>query len=398
MDDAELEQLLYDLESDRVERKASISDRDKICQAICAFANDLPNHRRPGVLFMGVYDDSSCANLLITDRLLTTLSDWRSNGNILPFPSMIVQKRIIRGCELVVIIVEPSYDTPVRYEGRTWIRVGPRRAVATVQEERRLAEKRRGRDVPFDLHPISHAAVSDLDDALFYRTYLPSAVPGDIIEQNGRTYEQQLASMRFITPEPDHTPTVLGLLVLGKDPRQFVGGAYIQFLRISGSELTDPIINQKEIDGPLPDLLRRLDEILELNISIATDITSQPREIRQPDYPIVALQQLARNAIMHRTYESTNAPVRITWFSDRVEIQNPGGPFGQVTQENFGDPGIADYRNPHLAEAMKNLGYVQRFGIGISLARRELEKNSNPPLEFTLRSSYVLATIKRHSN
>lgn len=54
MDDAELEKLLKDLESDRVERKASPSDRDKIRQAICAFANDLPNHQKPGVLFMGL--------------------------------------------------------------------------------------------------------------------------------------------------------------------------------------------------------------------------------------------------------------------------------------------------------------------------------------------------------
>ncbi len=395
MDDAELERLLYDLESDRVERKASISDRDKICQAICAFANDLPHHRQPGVLFIGVNDDSSCAKLPITDRLLTTLSDWRSNGNILPFPGMIVQMRILRGCELVVVIVEPSYDTPVRYEGRTWVRVGPRRAVATVEEERRLAEKRRSRDIPFDLHPISYATLSDLDDALFYRTYLPAAIPGDIIEQNGRTYEQQLASMRFITPEPDQTPTVLGLLVVGKDPREFVPGAYIQFLRIEGTELTDPIKDQKEVDGPLPDILKWLDEILELNISIATDITSQSREIRQPDYPIGALQQLVRNAIMHRTYESTNAPVRISWFSDRIEMQNPGGPFGQVNRENFGDPGITDYRNPHLAEAMKNLGYVQRFGVGIALARRELEKNGNPPPKFTIAGDHVLATIRR---
>ena len=59
--------------------------------------------------------------------------------------------------------------------------------------------------------------------------------------------------------------------------------------------------------------------------------------------------------------------------------QSPGGPFGQVNRQNFGRPGITDYRNPHLAEAMKNLGYVQRFGIGIQLARSELQKNGNPP-------------------
>ncbi|MFP5269400.1 hypothetical protein [Coleofasciculus sp.] len=50
MNDQELATLLNDLESDRVERKALISDRSIIRQAICAFANDLPNHQQPGVL------------------------------------------------------------------------------------------------------------------------------------------------------------------------------------------------------------------------------------------------------------------------------------------------------------------------------------------------------------
>ena len=94
-------------------------------------------------------------------------------------------------------------------------------------------------------------------------------------------------------------------------------------------------------------------------------------------------------------YEGTNAPVRITWFSDRIEIQNPGGPFGQVNRENFGQPGITDYRNPHLAEAMKNLGFVQRFGMGILLARKELEKNGNPPLEFVAEEAHLLVTLRR---
>ena len=71
MDDAELQQLLRDLESDRVERKASISEKDKICQAICAFANDLPDHRKPGVVFVGVNDDGSCGQRAGTDTVVT---------------------------------------------------------------------------------------------------------------------------------------------------------------------------------------------------------------------------------------------------------------------------------------------------------------------------------------
>ncbi|MEQ9373352.1 MAG: ATP-binding protein [Coleofasciculus chthonoplastes F3-SA18-01] len=395
MNDQELAILLNDLESDRVERKASIADRNIIRQAICAFANDLPNHQQPGVLFIGVNNDGTCANLPITDQFLLTLSDIRSDGNILPFPCMIVQKRTISGCELVVVIVEPSDDPPVRFNGRIWVRVGPRRATATRQEERRLAEKRRAKDLPFDILPLPSASLDDLDLDLFRRVYLPSSLAIDILEENERSIEQQLTSMRFATVEPQPKPTVLGVLVVGSDPRQFLPGAYIQFLRIDGSELTDPIKDQKEIGGSLPDLLRILDATLQAHISIATDITAQPIEMRQPDYPIVALQQLTRNAVMHRIYEGTYAPVRITWFNDRIEIQNPGGPFGQVTKQNFGQPGVTDYRNPHLAEAMKNLGYVQRFGVGIQLARKELQKNGNPPLEFVVEDAHLLVTLKK---
>jgi predicted HTH transcriptional regulator len=72
MTDQELESLLNDLESDRVERKESISEGDKIRQAICAFASDLPDYRQPGVLFIGANDRGEGVALPITDQLLKT--------------------------------------------------------------------------------------------------------------------------------------------------------------------------------------------------------------------------------------------------------------------------------------------------------------------------------------
>jgi ATP-dependent DNA helicase RecG len=395
MDDEELRYLLRDLESDRVERKASLADKDRICEAICAFANDLPNHRVPGVLFVGVNDDGSCAEFPVTDQLLRELADTRSNGNITPFPSMTVQKRTIDGCDVAVVVVQPSDAPPVRYRGRTWIRVGPRRDIATPEEERRLAEKRRAADLPFDIRPVMQATIDDLDLDLFRRVYLPSALPTEILDQNSRSFEEQLAALRFAAAGPNSVPTALGIVVCGKDPRQFIPGDYIQFLRIEGTGLTDPIKHQREIGGALPDLLRMLDEMFEAHVSIASDVVAQPVEVQRPDYPLVALQQLGRNAVLHRTYEGTNAPVRMTWFNDRIEILSPGGPFGQVNRDNFGQPGITDYRNPHLAEAMKNLGYVQRFGFGIPLTRQELARNGNPPPEFVIEGAHVLAVIRR---
>jgi ATP-dependent DNA helicase RecG len=276
---------------------------------------------------------------------------------------------------------------------RVWIRVGPRRAPASAHEELRLAERRRAKDLPFELRPFPSATLADLNLHFFLNKYLPNALAPEVVAQNQRTPEEQLTSLRFMSLEG--CPTALGLLVVGREPRAYLPGAYIQFLRINGTRLTDPIQDRREIAGPLFQVLRQLDETLSTQVQVATVVPPSGAEIRSPDYPMTALQQIARNAVLHRTYEGTNAPVRVYWFTDRVEIHNPGGPYGQVSRENFGAPGAADYRNPHLAEAMKALGFVQRFGVGIPMARDALQQNGNPAPEFHIEDTHVLAVMRR---
>jgi len=397
MTDKELETLLDDLESDRTECKESMADGDRIRQVICAFANDLPDHRKPGVLFIGVNDQGGPVGLDITDQMLQNLASMRADGNILPFPSIDVQKRPLKGSDVAVVIVHPSDATPVKFKGVVWIRSGPRRGIANLDDERRLNEKRRFRDLPADIRPIVGAELDTIDELLFRRTYLPSAVAAEVMEQNQRSREHQLIASKFAHPGPPVCPTVLGVLTVGKAPTDWVPGAYVQFLRIDGTALGDPVRNQKEIRGPLPDLLDELEDLIKNNLQSSTDFTTGPVEIRTSDYPIVALQQIVRNAILHRTYESTNAPVRLYWFNDRVEIHNPGGPYGQVTKQNFGQPGAYDYRNPNLAAVMKELGYVQRFGYGITLARNEMAKNGNPLPEFQVEDTHVAVILRRHA-
>lgn len=395
MDDAALEAFLGDLESDRVERKESLSDPDRVRQAICAFANDLPGHGQPGVVFIGVRDDGSCAGLTVTDELLLGLSHMKDDGAIQPFPSMTVQKRMLAGCELAVAVVQPALAPPVRLRGVVWVRVGPRRARASPEDERRLSERRRAHDLPFDVQPVGAASLDDLDLERLRQEYLPHAIDPEVLAENRRDAGDQLRSLRMVAP--DGTPTTLGILVLGRDPTRYLPGAYVQFLRLDGTALHDPIRDQKRVDGPLAQLVRRLDEVLDAHNAVATDIASGPVEVRRPDYPRVALQQLTRNAILHRTYEGTHAPVRVYWFTDRIEIHSPGGPYGQVSRENFGQPGAADYRNIHLAEAMRVLGFVQRFGVGIAMAREALAQNDNPPPEFLVESARVVATLRRRA-
>ena len=394
MTDKELIKLMDDIESDRVERKESISDGDKIRQTICTFANDLPNHNQSGILFVGVDDRGQPTGLPITDQLLQTLASMRADGNILPFPSLTVQKRTFKGHEVAVVQVQPADAPPVRFKGTVWVRVGPRRAIASPQEERILAERRRYRDAPSDIQPLRDVSIRELDQAIFREVYLPAAVSSAVLAENSRTPEEQMASLRLVDLGPPVVPTVLGLLVLGKRPSQHIAPAYVSFLRLAGEHLASDVISSHEVHGPLPRLISQIDELLRLHIMTAVDITSGDTDRRYPDYPIAALQQIIRNAIMHRNYEETNAPVRIYWYSDRIEVISPGGPYGYVTKENFGRPGINDYRNPNLAEAMRHLGYAQHFGVGIQIAREALARNGNPPPEFRIDTG-VMAIIRK---
>ena len=399
--DRELEAMVADLESELVERKASLRKApaskgpiEKIRQAVCAFANDLPGHGRPGVVFVGVRDDGTPSGIEVTDRLLQRLADSKTDGNTVPPPVLSVTKRTLAGSDVAVVMVEPSDAPPVRSRGQIWIRVGPRRALASAQEERILNERRRHHDAPFDVQPVPTARLSDLDLRRFEEEYLPQAFDRELLAANDRTTEERLAATKMITSVDDPVPTVVGLLVLGIGPQDFVPGAYVQFLRISGTEFPGEVVDESRCTGPIARQLARLNDKFDAHNRTAIDFTSSRREERRSSYPVAALRQIAYNAVMHRTYEATNSPVRVSWFDDRVEIMSPGGPYGVVTAENFGQPWVADYRNPSLAESMRVLGLVQRFCMGISIARRELLRNGQPEPGFQIEPNWILCTLK----
>ncbi len=394
--DRELEALLENVESELSERKKAWKGDvpEKSRQAICAFSNDLPDHGVPGVLFIGADEEGEPSGIAVTDELLRTLADVKTDGNILPPPTMTVQKRKLKGADMAVVIVQPSDSPPVRYKGRIWVRTGPRRGLATAQDERILNEKRRFKDAPFEVHPVHQASLKDINRVIFENAYLPSAFAPEVIEDDFRSYEQQLSACGMIVNEEQAVPTVPGILTLGINPRKFIPADYVQFLRIDGSMFSDPITDEELIEGDLNKLVIRADDKLKAHNRVKIDFTSGPLERRLYQYPVPALQQLIRNAVMHRTYESTNAPVRIYWFNDRIEIISPGGPFGTVTTDNFGAPGLVDYRNPRLADAMKVLGFVQRFGIGIQTAQRAMRENGNPEIIFDVDQTMVRCIVK----
>ena len=392
LNEEQLKELMAEVESDAAERTESTNNTDKFGQAICAFANDLPNHRRPGYLLIGVKDDGALAGIKVTDDLLKNLAGIRSDGNILPQPMMSVTKFSLPGGDVAVVEVHPSDLPPVRYKGRVHIRVGPRKAIANEQEERVLSERRVAQAKSFDAQPCTESKIEDLALGQF-DAYRREAVDAETIAANHRPLEQQLASLRLYDPDR-HCATNAGMLLVGKNPRFFLPGAYVQYLELPGTSLTEVPIDQAEVAGDLQNVLKELLGRLRLLVKTAMVQVNPLQEKLVPNYPEGAVRELLMNAVMHRNYNS-NSPIRFYVFADHIEIQNPGGLYGEATLANF--PTRNSYRNPVIAEALKSLGFVNRFGYGVQRAQALLLDNGNRPAKFEFDEHSVLVKISKRT-
>ena len=168
----------------------------------------------------------------------------------------------------------------------------------------------------------------------------------------------------------------------------------VQVIRFSGREMTDEVTNELQLSGDLLSTLRELDRFIPTQLQTYPMSDSALHEQLVQDYPVIAIRELLLNAVLHRSYES-NSPIRLYWFNNRIEIQNPGGLYGEATPENF--PRQNAYRNPIIAEALKALGYVNRFGRGVYRAQKLLNDNGNPPPDFDFQPTFVSATIHKRS-
>ena len=391
----ELDNIARGGETEQVEFKESPADSDAICRTICAFANDLSAKETPGYIVVGLKDDGSPSRIQVTDTTVKNLASLPNDRNISPPLNVGVDKSVYRGEEIAVVTVRPSALVPIRYKGVCYVRAGASNRKAASDDELRLLERRRS--LPFDamVNPDANA-----DDLLIdkFQQYLRSAASVEMLQMNGRTPDQQMEALRFLrrksSENSEKKPINAALLLFSEDSLRWFPGAYIQYLRIAGNQLTDGIEDKAEMAGTLDEQIRKAEAKLEANIRTELRMDDAIDE-KRPEYPMSALRELTRNAVIHRRYEETNAPVKIYHFNDRIEFNNPGGPHGAVTVANFGKPGVTDYRNPLIANALRNLGFVQKFGMGFEIVRQKLETNGNPPIEPKPMENFIMLTVKK---
>lgn len=364
----EVQELITKGETDRLEFTTAKRSTDKYAQAICAFSNDLGGKGLSGFLLYGIEDNGKVVGGEVNDKWLKDTAAIRDSGNILPQPIKQVNKININGVDIGVVKVEPHPNTPVRYKGTVWVRVGPRKTIASPAEERILIEKSQLANLTYDRTYVPTANLSDIDPHFFNTTYLTSAVSQAVLEENNRPLQQRLASLSLWNLQQEK-PTVAGLLISGKDSQSFFPGAYIQLVKYDNS--FEPNLN-KRFTGNLYTQLQSVESFFSSQIITLLEGLDGFKDKKTDSMPLRAIRELVVNAVIHRDYQA-NSAIHIEVTSEMISIQSPGGLYGMANPGNF--PKQNDYRNPVLAEAMVILGYANRFGNGIRAAKSDAEKS-----------------------
>ena len=220
----------------------------------------------------------------------------------------------------------------------------------------------------FDAAPCLHSTIDDLDIPLFQTGFLYKIFKNRILEQEKRPIKQQLASLNLYSIVYD-CPTVAGILLVGKDPVRIFHGAYIQYVKFEGQNRASKILDERQFSGNFITMLRELDGFVKND----------------------TIRELIVNNIMHRDYQ-TNAPSKFYEYADRIEIDNPGNLYGKVNVDNLFNE--TDYRNPIIAQAVKELGYANRIGCGLN----RLEEKENSQIAFDLKDITTFKVIVTKPN
>ncbi len=343
--------VLKQSEGKTLEFKRDVSSPDGVLRTLVAFANTAG-----GTVLVGVEDKTRHVRgipepLDLEERLASLISDGIA-------PRLIPELEILpwRRTHVLAVQIYPSLGRPhyLRREGLeagVYVRVGStnRRADRDLIEELR----RFARGEAYD-----EGAMSDLDsEALDFRAASELFAPARTLKRS------DLETLRLVTSHQGRkVPTVGGVLLFGKDRERHFPDAWIQAGRFRGTDKTH-ITDHAEIRLHLPHVVEAAVAFVEKHELHGAAIGAVHRK-EQWSVPPAAVREAIVNAVAHADYSQRGAPIRVSIFDDRLEVENPGLlPFGLTVDDLR--RGISKLRNRVIGRVFHELGLVEQWGSGI---------------------------------
>ena len=352
-------------ESKTREYKRDLSNSKDAMTTVVAFANSAG-----GLLIIGVNDDREVVGVddpLKEEMRLANLIADSVRPQVTPtIEIMTVSGKTILVADVALGSQRPYYLASEGPHTGTFLRLGSsdrQAAPQTVNELRRESDR-----VAFEQLPARNATIPDLDTDRLARAL-------------SRTVDEStLKTLGLATVEQGRiVPTNAGVVVACDHAQQFLASAYMRCARFRGTERID-IFDRKEIETFLIDAPDLVEEFLQKHAFLTAEFGDSWKRRDVWSIPMAAIRELVINAIVHASYAEYGTPIRVAFFDDHVEVENPGGLMPGITPETIIGSG-SRLRNPAIARVFKEIGLMEEWGTGLIGVANELAERGLPPLE-----------------
>ena len=376
MTEQELARLVAEGEGPYLEFKAARVKPATLARTLVAFANS-----GGGRVVIGI-DDVTRQPTGIPDRETALDSIYRaaSLDCCQPAVSISVEERTYQGQPVFVVTVPYQPREMFTTDGRVLVRRGTENVPALPHQITALAS-RRGQ-LHYEAETPPGATLGDLDLGLLenYRATYEKKRGRRLMLPDLKLLEHMGAIVRR---DGELCPTVAGLLVFGREVWRHVPQSRLSIVRYPGPTITRNILDAREFEGRIPDLIDQATDYLSerMQVGAIRDVRRfGPRREDVPEYPPPALREIITNALAHREYQVRGARVILKWFSDRIEVSNPGELMEPITPATIYTTRPV-HRNPNLMKMLYGYGYVEGYGDGLPMVRTLFEEHPlRPPL------------------
>ena len=336
-------------EGKTLEFKRDLSSPTPFLRSVVAFANTAG-----GTVLVGVEDKTrhvrGVADALAVEEQAANLIGDSIAPRLLPD----IELLRYREAHVLAVRVHPSSNRP-HYLGTdaamgAYVRVGSTNRLADADL---LAEMGRyTHRESFDEQPMPN-----LDsEALDFRAASES------FSQFGRLVRRDFDTLGLRTAHQGRqVPTVGGILLFGNDRLAHFPDAWVQAGRFAGTDKSN-ITDQAALRMPLAETIPAAVAFIERHMATGIEI-GPVRSAPRWEIPPIAVREALVNAVAHTDYSQRGAPIRVSVFDDRLEIESPGLlPFG-LTLEDL-PRGVSKLRNRVIGRVFHELGLVEQWGSG----------------------------------
>ena len=350
-------------EDNEVDFKKSLSeDNDRLKEHI----NAMGNNQNGGIFVFGIDKDWSVSTeQLDTDKIIKHLTNL-SRDTQEPALTIHIHHLTRKGSSLIGIEILPAETRPVFIKDRAplgglacYKRSGSSTVPMRIGEIRELLAK--SEQFFRDETVVSEASINDLNLAVLEGTVNGFKMSRGLDENNLLI----LSDNKIISRKgnDDWHPTLAGWLLFANNPQSIraLKNASVEFQQFKGKTREEPLKKQ-EIFGTLSQQAQLAIATITQNLWKIPKIQGIHREDISA-YDETTLREVIVNSIVHRDYSQLNQPVKIAMFSDRIEIENPGGLLPGLTPLNLMHK--REWRNPNIATLMVNFKLGEMDGQGI---------------------------------